>query len=152
MAGFALPEGMSTYDKSMEFSKLKDVHVVFDMAEDSTVLLRNAPLMMGLRDPGVDEAEIEEYLKTLCRWHAKGMMQPLDQPAWREIPVAYIHATSDLSIPIDAQQSMVGFVEKALENTGRRVQTLTVESGHCPHFTATQEVVDAVKKVASLAA
>lgn len=48
-------------------------------------------------------------------------MQPIEQAAWREIPVAYIHATSDLSIPMSAQQSMVESVERALENTGRKV-------------------------------
>lgn len=152
MAGYILPEGISTFDKNKEFSKLEDVHLVFDMAEDNTMVLRNAPLMMGLRDPGIDEAEIEEYLKTLCRWNAKGMMQPIEQAAWREIPVAYIYAASDLSIPIYAQQSMVESVEKALESTGRTAQTFEVESGHCPHFTATQEVVDAVNKVVSLTA
>lgn len=63
--------------------------------------------------------------------------------------MAYIQATSDLLIPIAEQQKMVGSVEKTLENTGRKVQTFTVESGHCPHFTAAQKVVDAVNKAVS---
>lgn len=125
MAGYILPEGMSTYDKSKEFSNLEDAHLVFDTAEDNTMVLRDAHLMLGLRDSGTKAAEIGQYVKSLCRWHAKGMMQPLESAAWREIPVAYIHATSDLLIPIAEQQKMVGSVEKALENTGRKVQTFS---------------------------
>lgn len=152
MAGYILPEGISTYDKSKEFSKLEDAHLVFDMAEDNTMVLRDAPLMLGLRDPRTKETEIGDYVKSLCRWHAKGMMQPIERSAWREIPVVYIQATSDLLIPIAEQQKMLGSVEKALENTGRKVQTFTLESGHCPHFSATQGVVDAINKVVSHAA
>lgn len=151
MAAFALPEGMSSFEKANEFSKPEDVHLVFDVAEDSTMVLRDAPLMMGLRGPGIDEAEIEEYTKTLRRWNGKAMMQPIERAAWREIPVAYIHATTDLSIPIAAQHGMVESVTRALENAGRKVQTFTVETGHCPHFTATQEVVNAINEVVSLA-
>ncbi|KAJ4407473.1 hypothetical protein N0V82_009914 [Gnomoniopsis sp. IMI 355080] len=146
MVGYALPEGTSTFDKFMEFGKLENVPLVFDMAEDHTIVLRDAPLTMGLRGPGIDEAEIEAYVKTLCRWHGKGMMQPIQKAAWREIPVAYIHTTTDLSIPTPEQQNMVEGVDKALESTGRRVQTFTVESGHCPNFSATQGVVDAINK------
>lgn len=145
MVGYALPEGMSTFDKFKEFGKLENVPLVFDMAEDHTIVLRDAPLSMGLRGPGIAEAEIEAYVKTLCRWHGKGMMQPLEKAAWREIPVAYIHTTNDLSIPTPEQQSMV----EALEKAGRKVQTFTVESGHCPNFSATQGVVDAINKIVS---
>lgn len=151
MAGYILPEGMSTYDKSKEFSRLEEAHLVFDMAEDNTMMLRDAPLRLGLGDPSTKEAEIGEYMKSLCRWHAKGMMQPLERAAWREIPVVYIHATSDLLIPLVEQQKMVGSVAKALENTGRKVQTFTVESGHCLHLTAAQKVVDFINKVVSRA-
>ncbi|KAJ0109512.1 hypothetical protein J7T55_000438 [Diaporthe amygdali] len=146
MVGYALPEGMSTFDKFKEFGKMENVPLVFDMAEDHTIVLRDAPLTMGLRAPGIEEPEIEAYVKTLCRWHGKGMMQPIEKTAWREIPVAYIHTTTDLSVPTPEQQSMVEGVEKA---TGRKVQTFTVESGHCPNFTATQGVVDAINKVVS---
>ncbi|KAG8156512.1 hypothetical protein KVR01_013616 [Diaporthe batatas] len=146
MVGYALPEGMSTSDKFKEFGKMEDAPLVFDMAEDHTIVLRDAPLSMGLRAPGIAEAEVQAYVKTLCRWNGKGMMQPLEKTAWKEIPVAYIHTTTDISITPPEQQSMVEGVEKA---TGRKVQTFTVESGHCPNFTATQGVVDAIEKVVS---
>lgn len=44
MAGYALPEGMSTFDNFKEFGKLENVPLVFDMAEDHTIVLRDAPL------------------------------------------------------------------------------------------------------------
>lgn len=50
MAGYVILEGMCTFDKTKELSKLEDVHLVFDMAEDNTMVLRNAPLVMGLTD------------------------------------------------------------------------------------------------------
>lgn len=134
MVGYALPEGMSTFDKFKEFGKLENVPLAFDMAEDHTIVLRDAPSTMGLRGPGVDEAEVKDYVKTLCRWHGKGMMQPIEKAAWKEIPMAYIHTTTDLSIPSPEQQSMVEFVEKALEETGRKVQKFTGESVHCPQL------------------
>lgn len=76
------------------------------------------------------------------------MMQAVKENAWKEIPVAYTQSTTDLSIPTPQQQNMAESVEKALENTGRKIQTFTVEPGHCHHFAATQEVVDANNKIA----
>lgn len=67
MAAYILPEGMSTYDKSKEFSNLKDAHLIFETAEDNTMVLRDAYLILSLRDPGTKEAEIRQYVKSLCR-------------------------------------------------------------------------------------
>lgn len=71
------------------------------------------------------------------------MTQTLEQAACREIPVAYIHTTKDFPIPFLARQSMV----QTLEKEGRKIQTFTFETGHCPHVTATESVVDAINKV-----
>lgn len=143
LVGYALPEGLSTLDKFKEFGNIENVPLVFDMAEDQTVVPRDPGMLFGLRGPGVDDAEAEEYVKTLCRWHGKAMFQPLEHAAWRDIPAAYIHTTSDMSIPTPEQQNMA----KGLEEAGRKVQTFTVESGHCPNFVAAQGVVDAVNEV-----
>lgn len=144
MAGFALAEGVSTLDKLQEFGNLKDVaHLVFDMADDQTMVLRDPITFLGLGEPGMDEASIEAYMKTLRRWNGKTMMQPQNKVAWKEIPVAYIHTTMDSPVSLAAQQSMV----QTLESAGRSVQTFTIETGHCPHVTATEHVADAVIKV-----
>lgn len=102
---------------------------------------------MGLRGLGVDNSEIEAYVQTLRPWHAKGMIQPVEKAAWKELPVACSHTTTDLSIPAAGQQSMVEAVNQALENTGRKVQTFTVESEHCPKFSATESIVDAIREL-----
>ncbi|KAK2613236.1 hypothetical protein N8I77_000160 [Diaporthe amygdali] len=146
MAGFALTEGISILDKLKEFGRLEDeVPLIFDVAEDQTMALLDPIAFLGLREPGTKESEIEAYVQTLRRWNGKAMMQPLERAAWKEIPVAYIHTTMDMPVPLETQQSMV----RALEMAGRKVQTFTLETGHCPHFTATESVVDTVNKVVS---
>ncbi len=112
LVGYALPEGLSTLDKFKEFGNIENMPLAFDMAEDQTVVTRDPKLLFSLQGPGVDDAEIEAYVKTLCRWHGKCMFQPLEHAAWRELPVVYIHTTSDLSIPTPEQQSMVEGLEK----------------------------------------
>lgn len=143
MAGYALVEGRSTLDKIKEFGKIENMSLVFDMAEDHTVVPHDPRLLFGLAGPGVDEAEMEAYIETLCRWHGKGMFQPLERASWRELPVAYIHTTLDTSIPLAEQESMV----TTLETAGRKVPTFSVEAGHCPNFTAPQGILDAVNAV-----
>ncbi|KAJ2993367.1 hypothetical protein NUW58_g1859 [Xylaria curta] len=145
LAGYALPEGVSTLDKFTEFGNIEDMPLAFDMAEDGTAIVHNPRMLFGLDGPGISDEDIEAYNKTLCRWNSKGMLQPLERAAWREIPVAYIHTTSDPSIPTPEQQSMVSF----LENAGRKVMTFTVESGHAPNFNAAQGVTEAINKVVS---
>lgn len=147
MAGFALTVGLSTFDNLQEFGNMEDVaDAVFDMAEDQTMILRDPVTFLGLNEPGFGEAEIEAYKKTLRRWNGTAMTQPLEQAAWKEIPVAYIHTTKDSPIPLAAQESMVW----TLEAKGCRVQTFTIETGHSPHVTATESVVDAINKVVFL--
>lgn len=144
MAGFALSEGQSTFDNLQEFGIPADLApVVFDMAEDRTMIIRDPITFLGLNEHGIGDAEIEAYKMTLRRWNGTVMTQPLEQAAWREIPVAYIHTTKDFPIPLPAQQSMVSTLEKE----GRKVQTFTIETGHCPHVTATESVVDAINTV-----
>lgn len=145
LAGFALPEGQSTFDNLQEFGIPEDLGpVVFDMADDKTMILRDPITFLGLDEHELGEVEIEAYKKTLRRWNGTAMTQPLEQAAWREVPVAYIHTTKDFPIPLLAQQSMV----RTLEKEGRKVQTFTIETGHCPHVTATESVVHAINKVA----
>jgi pimeloyl-ACP methyl ester carboxylesterase len=146
MTGFALPAGKSTFEKLAEFGAVvDDVPLVFDMAEDQSMVLKDPNAFLGLREPRIEEAEIEAYIQTSSRWNGKAMTQPLEKEAWREIPVAYIHTTKDAAIPLAAQQSMV----EALEMAGRKVQTFTLETAHCPHFTATDGIVGAINKIIS---
>ncbi|KAK5626264.1 hypothetical protein RRF57_001979 [Xylaria bambusicola] len=145
LVGYALPEGMCSLDKFKEFGNIENMALVFDVAEDGSTVVRDPKALFSLDGPGITEEDIAAYIKTLCRWSGKGMFQPIERAAWQEIPVAYIHTTSDMSIPTAEQESMVALIEKA----GRKVRAFTVESGHCPNFNAAQSVADAVNQVAS---
>lgn len=66
LAGFALPEGLSTFGKLQESENLQDAaDLVFDMAEDHTMTLRDPVTFLGLNEPGIGEADIEAYKNTL---------------------------------------------------------------------------------------
>lgn len=153
MAGFLLPEDTATVDKYLEPKAAVEGSVQsFDTAEDGTIVLQQGHVSLGLEGPSIGQEDITAYLGTLCRWHGQGMWQKSENAAWKEIPVAYIHTTADQSIPAQMQQDMIKAVERDpefRENTGGDVQIFNLATGHCPHFTATEEVVDAIKKVVS---
>jgi len=141
LSGFAVPEGVSMMDKVKEFGHMDLVPIAFDFAEDMTCL-NNDPrtLLVG---PGVDDTEMDKYLATLVRWNGNGMYLPIKHAAWREIPVAYIYTAADMTVPLDYQKSFV----EGMQKSGRRVQTFELTTGHCPHLTATEGVVNAVDTI-----
>ncbi|KAI5863660.1 alpha/beta-hydrolase [Durotheca rogersii] len=143
MTAYAVAEGTAMMDKVKEFGHIDLVPVAFDFAEDGSCVSSDPKtLVVG---PGRDEAETEAYLNTLVRWNGKCMYQPLEHCAWREIPVAYIYTTADMTVPLDYQKNFVEGMEKA----GVKVQTYELATGHCPNFTATEAVVAVVDKVVS---
>ena len=141
LAGFAVPEGTGMMDKVKEFGHMDLVPIAFNFAEDDTCV-NNDPKTLLVGPSAVADDEVDRYLATLVRWNGKGMYLPIKHAAWREIPVAYIHTTADMTVPFDYQKSFVEGMEKA----GRRVQTFELATGHCPNFTATEGVVDAINK------
>lgn len=141
MAGYAVPEGVCMMDKVKEFGNMDLVPLAFDFADDGTCINRDPrTLLIG---PGSSDAEIDSYIKTWARWHGNVMYQPGEHAAWREIPVTYIKALADMTIPVHYQQHFIEEMEKA----GRKVQVFELETGHCPNLTATDGVVDVVNKV-----
>jgi pimeloyl-ACP methyl ester carboxylesterase len=142
LAGFAVPEGTAMMDKVKEFGHMDLVPLAFNFAEDDTCL-NNDPKTLLVGPSALSAYEVDRYLALLVRWNGKGMYQPIKHAAWREIPVAYIHSTADMTVPLDYQKSFVEGMEKA----GRPVQTFELATGHCPHLTATEGVVDAIKTI-----
>lgn len=143
MTGYAVPEGVAMMDKVKEFNNMDLVPLAFDFADDGTAVSRDPKtLIIG---PGTDDKEVEGYLKTWNRWHGNCMYHANEHAAWREIPVAYIKTTADMTVPVHYQQHFIEEMEKA----GRKVQTFELATGHCPNLTATDGVVDAVNKVVS---
>ncbi|MCJ1239303.1 hypothetical protein MMC14_007297, partial [Varicellaria rhodocarpa] len=116
------------------------VPIAFNFAEDGTwITTLSGCWLTPARSP---MTRWTRYLATLVRWNGKGMYLPIKHAEWREIPVAYIHTTADMTVPFDYQKSFVEGIEK----TGRRVQTFELATGHCPNLTATEGVVDAINK------
>lgn len=143
LAGYAVPEGIAMMDKVEEFGHMYFVPVAFHFAEDGTCVSGDPKkLIIG---PGRSDEEVEAYLKTWVRWHGNVMYQPSEHAAWREISVAYVKATADMTVPVNYQEQFIEVMEKA----GRKVQVFELDTGHCPNFTATDGVVDAVNKVVS---
>ncbi|XXG96936.1 hypothetical protein Hte_003227 [Hypoxylon texense] len=141
LTAYAGLEGTAMMDKVKAFGHMHLVPVAFDFAEDDSCSsndFRN--LVVG---PGRDEADTDAFIRTLVRWNGKCMYQPLERCAWREIPVVYIYTTGDLTVPLDYQKSFV----EAIEKEGLNVRTFELATGHCPNFTATEGVVDAINKV-----
>lgn len=141
LAAFAVPEGTGMMDKVKEFGYMDLVPIAFNFAEDDTCL-NNDPKTLLVGPSAVADDEVDRYLASLVRWNGKGMYLPIKHAAWREIPVAYIHTTADMTVPLDYQKSFV----EGMEKTGRLVQTFELATGHCPNLTATEGVVDAINK------
>ncbi|KAI3337570.1 alpha/beta-hydrolase [Xylariaceae sp. AK1471] len=141
MTAYAVPEGTAMMDKVEEFGNMDLVPIAFDFAEDDSCVHRNPKAFVV--GPGPEDAEIDKYLETLVRWNGKCMYQATKHAAWREIPVSFIYTTADMTVPFDYQKNFVEGLEKA----GRKVRTFELATGHCPNFTATEGVVDAVIKV-----
>ncbi|MCJ1380085.1 hypothetical protein MMC17_003188 [Xylographa soralifera] len=142
LAAFAVPEGTVMMDKVKEFGHMNLVPLAFGFADDDTCV-SNDPKTLLVGPSAVANEEVDRYLATLVRWNGKGMYLPIKHAAWREIPAAYIHTTADMTVPLDYQKSFV----EGMEKSGRRVQTFELATGHCPNFTATEGVVDAIIKI-----
>lgn len=117
--------------------------IAFDFADDKSVVCRDPKAQLIGTDG--DEAEVQAYLDSLVLWNGQCMYDSITKTAWRDIPVAYIHTTADMTVPHDYQKHMVAQMEAA----GNTVKTFVLETGHGPNLTATDGVVAAVKEVAS---
>ncbi|RYO81822.1 hypothetical protein DL764_009710 [Monosporascus ibericus] len=138
MCAFAMPEGSSMVGKVKKFGHEHLLPIAFDFAGDDSCLTRDPKtLLVG---EGVEAAEVDAYVSSLVRWNGKCMYQEVEKCAWREIPVAYIYTTADMTVPLDYQKDMV----QKIEAEGQSVKTVELTTGHCPNLTMTKEVVDAI--------
>lgn len=139
MTAFALPEHVSMVDvvKAHGHGDLIPLAFLFD--EDRSVVSADPKTLLVGGEPG---EELDTYVGSFVRWNGECMYQGAEKAAWREVPVTYLYATKDMTVPLDYQKDMVRDMEKA----GCEVQTFELETGHCPNFTATEGVVEAVKK------
>jgi hypothetical protein len=88
---------------------------------------------------GIDDAEADSYASSLVRWNMKALVHC----AWREIPVTYISASKDMSVPMRYQKSII----ERLRAEGREVHVVKLNTGYCPNLAATTNAVDVINKV-----
>lgn len=142
LCAFILPQGWSTYDQaeSMGTSNSLKGRLKLDIKDDGNCTMADprGQLINNLSD----EEAASAYIATLGPWSLKCMRQPLSHCAWKEIPATYIHTTKDETLRLASQQVMVKRIrESGLED----LTTLTLETDHCPHLTATDDVVGIIK-------
>ncbi|KAH7086403.1 Alpha/beta hydrolase fold-1 [Paraphoma chrysanthemicola] len=145
LAAHVAQEGKAMIDGVKHFNHEHLMPLAFDFADDMTCVSRD-PKALLVGETDLSAVEVDEYLATFGRWNGQAMYQPLSTPsaAWREIPLTYIHTTKDMTVPFEYQKWFVQEVKKQ----GVRVQTTTIETGHCANFTAAEDVADTVIKVA----
>ncbi|KAK2612021.1 hypothetical protein QQS21_001986 [Conoideocrella luteorostrata] len=141
LCAFALPEGGSMAGKVKDMGHEALIPIAFDFADDMSCLCRDP--RGQLVGSGVDEDELEDYLATLLRWNGQAMYDDISQCAWREIPVTYVYAANDMTVPMDYQMSMVAL----LEEQGQAVKKHELQTGHCPNLTAVNDVVEVINSV-----
>ncbi|KAI6091597.1 Alpha/beta hydrolase fold-1 [Hypoxylon rubiginosum] len=144
MAGSASADGKSMTYLVEVFGHMDKMPIAFGFDENQSCV-PNYPKEGLVGEPYADQLDPEEfkaYIATFVRSNGKCMYLPLQNtPAWRDdVKLLYIHTLGDLTLPIDYQRNMVQYMEKE----GKTVQTVELESGHCPNLTATKAVVDAV--------
>ncbi|KAH6642854.1 Alpha/beta hydrolase fold-1 [Boeremia exigua] len=146
MSATAVAEGKSMVDTVRAFGHEELMPLAFDVADDKSCVHRDPKLLVIGADGDVSEEEKDEYVKTFERWNAHCMYQPITaaRAAWRDAPVSYIYLTADMTVPLDYQKSFVGGMEKE----GVQVQTVSIDTGHCPNLTRPNEVVEIVRKIA----
>ncbi|KAK0631097.1 Alpha/beta hydrolase fold-1 [Bombardia bombarda] len=143
VCAFALPERGSMIQKVRDMGDEALMPMAFDFADDMTVLSR-APRQLLIGE-GRSDADLDVYVASLGLWNGQCMYDEIDHCAWRRIPCGYIYTTKDMTVPHHYQTSMV----TELEGQGRPVRTVTLETGHCPNFTAPSEMVKAVDELIS---
>ena len=128
ICAFAQPAGWSMIDK-VEVSGHADlIPIAFDFADDKTVVSRD-PRKLIVGETTLSEEEVEAYIGTMVRWNGKCMYDQVEQTAWKDIPVNYVYATRDMTVPWSYQKEMV----EGMRGAGREVRTFEVETGHYPN-------------------
>ncbi|KAF2730566.1 alpha/beta-hydrolase [Polyplosphaeria fusca] len=150
MCAYALPEGECLISKVKDMGHEALLDVVFDWSSDMLVTHRDPKAgFIGTDFSGtetaVSEAEAKDYVDSLLTWNGKTWHQPSTHAAWREIPVTYLKATKDVTVPLDYQVSMIDLMRKE----GTDVKVVEVATGHSPHMTMVKEVVAAVNEDAA---
>ncbi|KAK1758065.1 Alpha/beta hydrolase fold-1 [Echria macrotheca] len=141
LCAFALPKTMSLFDQERESGLLGKLP--FEAGEDGRARMKDPRgLMFGV---GVEVEGGDEYLGTLVEWcNGSGIFEYGSGEAWREVPdVTYVVATEDEMVIPRRQWMMID----EMRAEGVNVNVVEVKTGHCPNWTAVDEVVEVVRGV-----
>ena len=114
---------------------------VFPSEEDGTCVCSDPrTILLG---PGLSDEEFESWVSQLRPWNGISLGMNLEHCAWLEIPVSYVMATADMTMPWAYQKEMIA----NMEAHGRKVQTFQLETGHCPPVTTPEDMVKIVEEI-----
>jgi pimeloyl-ACP methyl ester carboxylesterase len=69
----------------------------------------------------------------------------LTYAGYKDIPVSYLFCEDDLTIPAKNQLEGIALIEK---ESGKKVVVTSIKTGHGPHASAPQKVIDWILDVA----
>ncbi|KAJ5578508.1 uncharacterized protein N7459_007472 [Penicillium hispanicum] len=131
------PEGLSTADLAV------------DLSLDEFITVDGDYMIMKIGDEAIKAnfADIspEEALplaKMYTDHSTKSFADKLTFAAYKYVPVSFIFCERDGTLPPDFQRKTIARIEEA---SGREVQVLSIDSGHCPAATRPEETAGLVR-------
>lgn len=94
----------------------------------------------------VSDLPLEEAIKfteQMPMHSAVSFTGPLTYAAYRWIPVVYIQCEEDKTIPPEVQRT---YIERLEKESGKPVPTISLNSGHCPNLSMSEELTNAINK------
>lgn len=141
LAAHLHPKGFGVLDFVREMGNEDLIPLVFDIGADGSCFSGDAKtLLFG----GLPVDEQETFMRTLSRANMQSMEDKVQYEGWRDVPLTYVHVTQDMTLPPHYQQRIL---EKLAER-GVRAEVVTMETGHSPYLTMTEECVKVVEGVA----
>ncbi|KAH7320624.1 Alpha/beta hydrolase fold-1 [Stachybotrys elegans] len=147
LSAHALAIGQSMVDKVKEMGHEALIPLVFDIAEDMTIVIRDCKAFLFGQQTDYPEEEMQAYISDLKLWNGQAMYDPLSQCAWKEIPASFIVTLNDTAILEPYQRASI----EMMKREGIEVEAFDLASGHCPNLTAADEVASLVNKIVSRA-
>ena len=90
--------------------------------------------------------EGESWMNKFTTQSSLSFMGELTHAGYKEVPVSYLVCEGDRVILAERQR---GFIELMEKESGNKVEVTSIQAGHCPPITATQEVVDWILRMAA---
>jgi pimeloyl-ACP methyl ester carboxylesterase len=97
-----------------------------------------APLIFN--DMPLDEGLI--WQRQFSQHTLPSFQENLAYAGYQDVPVTYMLTEKDLIIPPELQQAMID----GMENAGVKVKVIKYDTGHVPHISSPDTIVDVIKK------